>query len=71
MRHDSSGRPGIFRVPGGPFSVSFHVEKHKSGKYHLQKTTFLKIMFSLIVRHFCGGFLRIIIKKSKNLSFDY
>lgn len=35
MRHNSSGRLGIFRVPGGPFSVPFHVEEYKSGKYHL------------------------------------
>ena len=44
VRHNSSGRLGIFRVPGGPFPVPFHVEKDKSGKYHLLKATFSEII---------------------------
>ena len=44
VRHDSSGRLGIFRVPGGLFPVPFHVEKDKSGKYHLLKATFSEII---------------------------
>lgn len=41
---------GPFRDFSGswrPFSVSFHVEKHKSRKYHLQKITFLEIVVSV------------------------
>lgn len=43
MRHNHRAVSGFFG-PGRPFSVPFHVEKHKSGKYYLQKTTFLEII---------------------------
>lgn len=56
VRHDSSGRFGIFRSPAALFLCLFIEERINPENIIFWRQHFQKLSFSLVIKCFCGGF---------------